>query len=268
MSSTEIQRPPTRLYEVRTVHGEAYWAEGDVIESSDGWFTLWADQLTPALRVPEADIRAVRQVDPDELEAQAEERSEPALLEGPACADTPACDGGCCAPRSAEKELKAASEVVKRLTADREEARQWARHGYEIGQRHCGWSDHGVAPDWLTEGWPRSFDSCEHLKRAAELEQAEGIRKRVAKECKAALLEALGMDPTRDWDDIRNAAAGLRKERDTQARVIERVRNLPTEPELMNSEQEHPNVWIHGYKCGVLAAKAATRLRDEETRKP
>jgi hypothetical protein len=85
---------------------------------------------------------------------------------------------------------------------------------------------------------------------------------------KAALTDVLGMDRTRDWDDIRNAAAGLRKERETQARVIERVRNLPTEPELMNSEQEHPNIWLHGYKCGVLAAKAATRLRDEETRKP
>jgi hypothetical protein len=221
MSSTEIQRPPTRLYEVRTVHGEAYWAEGDVIESNGGWFTLWADQLTLALRVPEADIRAVRQVDPDELEAQAEERSGSALLEGPACADTPACDGGCCAPRSAEKELKAASEVIKRLTADREEARQWARHGYEIGQRHCGWSDHGVAPGWLTEGWPPHIDSCEHLKQMAAFDEA-----------------------------------------------LTRVRGLSTEPEVMNSEQESPDVWRHGYRYGVLAAKSATRPRDQETRKP
>lgn len=53
-----------------------------------------------------------------------------------------------------------------------EEARNWARHGYEIGQRHCGWSDHGVAPAWLTEGWPRSFDSCEHSARAAEYDTA------------------------------------------------------------------------------------------------
>jgi hypothetical protein len=51
------------------------------------------------------------------------------------------------------------------------EARQWARHGYEIGQRHCGWTDHGVAPAWLTEDWPAHFDSCEHLKKAAELEE-------------------------------------------------------------------------------------------------
>jgi hypothetical protein len=33
-----------------------------------------------------------------------------------------------------------------------EEARGWARHGYEIGQRSCTWSDQGVAPKWLT-GW-------------------------------------------------------------------------------------------------------------------
>lgn len=32
------------------------------------------------------------------------------------------------------------------------EARSWARHGYEIGQRNAGWSDNGVAPAWLTEG--------------------------------------------------------------------------------------------------------------------
>lgn len=30
------------------------------------------------------------------------------------------------------------------------EARSWARHGYEIGQRSCTWSDYGVAPKWLT----------------------------------------------------------------------------------------------------------------------
>jgi hypothetical protein len=96
----------------------------------------------------------------------------PVESEGVACADVPGCDGDCCATRNIEKELKAASEVIKRLTADRDDARMWARHGYEIGQRHCGWSDHGVAPDWLTEGWPNHFDSCEHLKQAAEYDEA------------------------------------------------------------------------------------------------
>jgi len=57
-----------------------------------------------------------------------------------------------------------AEDAEQQLT----EARQWARHGYEIGQRHCSWTDHGVAPDWLTDGWPPHFGSCEHLQRAAE----------------------------------------------------------------------------------------------------
>ncbi|MCX4232007.1 hypothetical protein [Streptomyces ortus] len=41
-----------------------------------------------------------------------------------------------------------------------------------------------------------------------------------------ALADALGMDRLRDWDDIRNAAAGLRKERDARAAATEAVRNL------------------------------------------
>lgn len=179
--STNVQRPPVRLYEVRTVHGEAYWAEGDLIESSDGWLTLWSGPLEISLRVPEADIRAVRQADIAELDA--------------------------------------AAEAEQSLTEQLEEARQWARHGYEIGQRHCGWTDHGVAPAWLTEGWPNSFDSCEHLKRAAELDEA-----------------------------------------------VSRVRNEPTEPEVMNAQQEHPSVWKHGYHCGVIATKGAI-WRGEETSK-
>lgn len=40
------------------------------------------------------------------------------------------------------------------------------------------------------------------------------------------LTDALGMDHTRDWDDIRNAAAGLRKERDAQAAAVQRVGDL------------------------------------------
>ncbi|MEV0220914.1 hypothetical protein [Streptomyces sp. NPDC050704] len=101
------------------------------------------------------------------------------------------------------------------------EARQWARHGYEIGQRHCSWSDHGVAPAWLTEGWPHHFDSCEHLRRAAEYDEA-----------------------------------------------LSRVRALSESPEVMNADQPNPEVWRHGYRIGVLAAKSATRPRDEKTSKP
>jgi hypothetical protein len=66
-------------------------------------------------------------------------------------------------------------EAIDVISAARElldEARNWARHGYEIGQRHCGWSDHGVAPAWLTEDWPPHFDACEHLAQTGEYETA------------------------------------------------------------------------------------------------
>ena len=115
------------------------------------------------------------------------------------------------------RELEKSEAARRHLREERVEARQWARHGYEIGQKHCGWSDHGVAPDWLTEGWPPHFDSCKHLKQMAEFDEA-----------------------------------------------LTRVRGLPTEPEVMNSEQEHPSVWLHGYKCGVLAARSAAVPRDEK----
>lgn len=108
----------------------------------------------------------------------------------------------------------------------------------------------------------RAIQAEEKLKAFMEKRYA------IEQDRKASLTDALGMDRTRDWDDIRNAAAGLRKDRDAQTSVIERVRNLSTEPELMNSEQEHPRVWRHGYECGVRAAKSASRPRDEEARKP
>ncbi|MEU6597832.1 hypothetical protein [Streptomyces flaveolus] len=122
--------------------------------------------------------------------------------------------------RDKDAELRAANEWIERLTAERDEARQWARHGYEIGQKHCGWSDHGVAPAWLTEGWPRAFGSCEHLKQTAEFDEA-----------------------------------------------LTRVRNLPTQPDVMDSQQERPDIWLHGYKCGVLAARAAAQASLEPSPK-
>jgi hypothetical protein len=69
-------------------------------------------------------------------------------------------------------ELIRSENAREHLRQDRDEARSWARHGYEIGQKHCGWTDHGVAPGWLTDGWPPHFDSCEHLKRASEYDEA------------------------------------------------------------------------------------------------
>lgn len=69
-------------------------------------------------------------------------------------------------------ELYAAAENQRDDARDQlAEARSWARHGYEIGQRHCGWTDHGVAPAWLTEGWPPHIDNCQHLTELAEVRE-------------------------------------------------------------------------------------------------
>lgn len=94
---------------------------------------------------------------------------------------------------------------LEQAKQERDEARTWARHGYEIGQKHCGWSDHGVAPAWLTEGWPPRFDSCEHLKQAAEYDTALSRVLEVASDLET--LEAHGGA----WDANQQAARCIRQ---------------------------------------------------------
>jgi hypothetical protein len=60
---------------------------------------------------------------------------------------------------------------------------------------------------------------------------------------KNELLNALGMDHTRDWDDIRNAAAGIRKQRDAQAEALEQLR-AGEEPGWDHSIVPTPGQWI------------------------
>lgn len=81
------------------------------------------------------------------------------------------------------------------------------------------------------------------------------------------LAKALGINPLHDWDGILEAATQIRQERDAQAEAIERVRRESLKPEIMNAQQQHPTVWMHGYECGVRAAKSALRLSDEPTSK-
>lgn len=64
----------------------------------------------------------------------------------------------------------------------------------------------------------RAIQAEEKLK--AFMDRRHGVEN----ERKTALLDALRMDRTRDWDDIRNAAAGLRKQRDAQAAELEQLR--------------------------------------------
>lgn len=75
---------------------------------------------------------------------------------------------------------------------------------------------------------------------------------------KTELTDALGMDRTRDWDDIRNAVAGLRKERDAKAAALERVRALDDEPAAMNAQNSDPVSYLHGYRIAISTARCAT----------
>lgn len=63
------------------------------------------------------------------------------------------------------------SEEIDRLREERDEARSWARHGYEIGQKSLLWSDYGVAPQWLTEGWPNHFGADPLTKVLTQLDE-------------------------------------------------------------------------------------------------
>lgn len=74
-----------------------------------------------------------------------------------------------------------------------------------------------------------------------------------------ALLDAVGLDRTRDWDDIVNVASGLRKGRDARAAALERVRSLPDQPEVMDSQHPDPSGYLHGYKVAIGDAKRAAR---------
>jgi hypothetical protein len=87
---------------------------------------------------------------------------------------------------------------------------------------------------------------------------------------KAALTDALGMDRLRDWDDIVNAARGLRKDRDAQRdqlqraseydTALSRVRSLPDQPEVMDAQHPNPDAYLHGYKAAIRDAKRAARV--------
>ncbi|MFF2100971.1 hypothetical protein [Streptomyces sp. NPDC058202] len=90
-----------------------------------------------------------------------------------------------------------------------------------------------VAPDALrmrVANQDRDLNAREALIDAHRVEADARVAKfvddswRIQQERKTALLDALGMDRTRDWDDIRNAAAGLRKQRDAQATELEQLR--------------------------------------------
>lgn len=75
---------------------------------------------------------------------------------------------------------------------------------------------------------------------------------------KTAITDALGLDRLRDWDDIRNAARGLKRERDAQAETLERIRRLPEEPQSMEPQHHGANGYEPGYRAGIRDAKNVT----------
>lgn len=84
--------------------------------------------------------------------------------------------------------------AVDKLLAQIEEARSWARHGYEIGQRSNTWADHGVAPAWLTEG--HSVTAVSAPEEEPETEQQLHAR------CACPGWEyATTEGPRKQWDD-------------------------------------------------------------------
>lgn len=86
--------------------------------------------------------------------------------------------------------LQLALSRARRYAGKIDEARRWARHGYEIGQRSCTWTDDHDAPLWLTEGHdPEALRGKEPVSSATMVKilnaQIAGLQQRVVKKDKA-----------------------------------------------------------------------------------
>lgn len=113
--------------------------------------------------------------------------------------------------------------------------------------------------------------------------EADDVSEADYTEMATAVRRALGIDITEGKPDVAGwllaacrelekseaARAHVRRERaEARQQVAEydealtRVRALSTESEFMNAEQEHPAIWRHGYRCGVLVAQSAACPRD------
>lgn len=79
------------------------------------------------------------------------------------------------------------------------------------------------------------------------------------------LCSALLLSGDTTWRQLVEQAGARQRELAGLYEVLTRVRNLSVEPEVMNADQERLDVWRHGYKCGVLAARSAATPRNEET---
>jgi hypothetical protein len=79
------------------------------------------------------------------------------------------------------------------------------------------------------------------------------------------LANALGMKPACNWDDIVNAARGLRKERDTRTAIVQRIRDFPNTPESADSPAGTAPEYLAGYRDAVDAVRRATYSANAHT---
>jgi hypothetical protein len=59
-----------------------------------------------------------------------------------------------CEIGSVNQDFAAMRVELEQARQEVQEARGWAKHGFELGQRSCTWSDQGVAPRWLLDSYP------------------------------------------------------------------------------------------------------------------
>jgi hypothetical protein len=98
---------------------------------------------------------------------------------------------------------------------------------------------------------PPPADAAERVGEAEIMQAHERSR--------LALCDALLLSRDTTWRQLVEQAAERQRTMARLFRQLDRVRELPEYPDLMDSRQEHPAVWKHGYQCGVLAAKTAAR---------
>lgn len=94
----------------------------------------------------------------------------------------------------------------------------------------------GYLPEAEARAEPRRADE-RAIQAEEKLKAFMEKRYVIEQERKALLTDALGMDRTRDWDDIRNAAHGIRKQRDALAEALERVRAVLADPSAIDWRQ-------------------------------
>jgi hypothetical protein len=59
---------------------------------------------------------------------------------------------------------------MEKLREERDEARRWACHGFEIGQRSATWADEGVAPQWLLDSYKPKPPVCKGIEGATGID--------------------------------------------------------------------------------------------------